>query len=167
MDCPCGTGFPLADCCGPLLAGERAAPTAEALMRSRYSAFALKQTAYLVETHDPRTRDQVDVEATEKWAARTRWLGLEVLATEAGGETDTRGEVEFVARYQEEGGRESEHRERSTFVREGDRWFYEEGTIAPRGTLRAEPRIGRNDPCPCGSGKKHKKCCGAPGRRAG
>jgi SEC-C motif-containing protein len=130
-------------------------------MRSRYSAYARKNVDYVFESHDPSTRDELDEAATRDWANRTEWLKLDVLATEAGGEGDDDGIVEFVASFRDERGRALEHRERSTFVRRDGRWYYQDGDI-PRAApvARATPKIGRNDPCPCGSGKKHKKCCG-------
>ena len=144
------------------MAGERAAPTAEALMRSRYSAYALKQTEYLLTSHDPKTRADHDREAARDWAERTEWLSLEILSTQAGGEQDEHGEVEFVARFRDERGHEVSHHERSTFVRRDGRWYFEDGEIQrPAPIARSAPKVGRNDPCPCGSGKKYKKCCGA------
>jgi SEC-C motif-containing protein len=161
MKCPCGTDLAFEACCGPLISGERQAPTAEALMRSRYSAYARKNTQYVVDSHDPETRADLDAEATRGWAERTEWLKLEVLATRAGGETDDTGEVEFVARFRDERDREHSHHERSTFIRRDGRWYYQDG-VTPQKTpvTRAMPKVGRNDACPCGSGKKYKKCCG-------
>jgi SEC-C motif-containing protein len=161
MKCPCGTGAELEACCEPIIAGQRAAATAEALMRSRYSAYALERTEYLLESHDPQARADFDREATQKWAEQTEWLSLEILNTKAGGEHDDRGEVEFVARFRDDRGRELSHHERSTFVRRDGRWYFEDGELqrSPPVT-RSAPKVGRNDPCPCGSGKKYKKCCG-------
>ncbi|MFW5875746.1 MAG: YchJ family protein [Myxococcota bacterium] len=163
MDCPCGSGADLDGCCGPILAGDRKAATAEALMRSRYSAYALKKPSHIVESNDPRTRDSVDLDAVRGWAERTEWLGLEVLDTAAGGEDDDEGEVEFVARFRDERGREHSHHERARFIRKEGRWYFHDGKIQGQApAVRSEPKVGRNDPCPCGSGKKHKKCCGSP-----
>jgi SEC-C motif-containing protein len=162
MKCPCGTELEFDACCGPIIAGERPAPTAEALMRSRYSAYAQKQVDYIVESHDPQTRGDLDENATADWADRTEWLKLEILNTEKGGESDDTGVVEFVARFRDERGKEHSHHERSTFVRRDGRWYYEDGdTPKSIPVTRGGPKVGRNDPCPCGSGKKFKKCCGA------
>jgi SEC-C motif-containing protein len=162
MLCPCGTGRELAECCGPYIAGTRQAPTAEALMRSRYSAYAQKNAEYILDSHDPKTRDDADLDATRDWANRTTWLGLEIVATEAGGERDDSGVVEFVARFNDENGREHSHHEVSRFIRHEGRWYYQDGDVkGAQPVTRSAPKIGRNDPCPCGSGKKHKKCCGA------
>jgi SEC-C motif-containing protein len=162
MKCPCGTDLELDACCGPIIAGTRAAPTAEALMRSRYTAYAQKNPAYIIESHDPETRGDLEPDATRQWAESTQWLALEVLATQAGGEQDEQGEVEFVARFRDERGREHSHRERSTFVRREGRWYFHDGVIQAQAPIKREaPKVGRNDACPCGSGKKYKKCCGA------
>ena len=162
MKCPCGTDLEFDACCGPLLAGARQAATAEALMRSRYCAYACKNARYIVDTHDPDTREGVDEDAVQDWANRSQWLGLEVLATKLGGERDQEGEVEFIARFRDDAGRERAHHERSTFVRRSGRWYYQDGvTPAPAPVTRSAPKVGRNDPCTCGSGKKYKKCCGA------
>jgi SEC-C motif-containing protein len=162
MLCPCGTGLEHDACCGPIIAGTRPAPTAEALMRSRYSAYAQKKAEYILDTHDPEGRDDADLDATREWAERTTWLGLSIVATDAGGERDDAGVVEFVARFNDEKGREHSHHEVSRFVRRAGRWYYKDGDVkGATPVTRSAPKIGRNDPCPCGSGKKHKKCCGA------
>jgi SEC-C motif domain protein len=161
MTCPCGTGLELEACCGSIISGARPAPTPEALMRSRYTAYAQKNAVYIVDSHDPESRDDTDFAATRDWAERTTWLGLEVLGTKAGGADDERGEVEFVARFADEQGREHSHHERSTFVRRDGLWYFQDGKVVPPPPVTRAPKVGRNDPCPCGSGKKHKKCCGA------
>jgi SEC-C motif-containing protein len=159
MKCPCGTELDLTACCGPALSGERPAPTAEALMRSRYSAYALKNVKYILETCDDRAREEVDETATRNWSERTEWLKLEVLSTKDGGEHDDSGEVEFVARFRDERGKEHSHHEHSTFTRRDGRWLYVDGKMQQNTpTVRESPKVGRNELCPCGSGKKYKKC---------
>ena len=115
--CPCGAGPSYAECCGRFHRGEAAAPTALALMRSRYSAFVAGDAGYLRDTWHPRTRPP----RVEPDAAR-RWTGLEIVATERGGPFDTEGVVEFAAHHA--GGVQ---RERSRFVREDRRWLYVDG----------------------------------------
>lgn len=160
MTCPCGFGSSLQECCGPYLEGARQPPTAVELMRSRYTAFTLNRVDYILETHDPDTRDQVDEKSTRTWAEEAKWLGFEVLRTERGEAGDESGIVEFLARYKIKGAT-VEHRERSHFRKLDGRWVFVDGEdIAGPPKRREEPRIGRNDPCPCGSGKKYKKCCG-------
>ena len=161
MTCPCGSGLELEACCGPIIAGERRAATPEALMRSRYTAYALREVDHILATHDPETRAQVDPKETRDWAERTSWQSLQILDTQGGGPADDRGEVEFVARFRDEKGRELSHHERSTFVRRDGQWYFADGVAPkPAPARRSEPKVGRNDPCPCGSGKKFKKCHG-------
>jgi SEC-C motif-containing protein len=121
MRCPCGGGLPLAECCGPLLDGTRTAATAEQLMRSRYSAFALDDAGYLRATWHPRTRP-----ATLDLDAGVRWTGLDVLATTGGSPLESEGTVEFRAHHVV-GGRSGAQHERSRFVREHGRWLYVDG----------------------------------------
>lgn len=117
-DCPCGWGPAYDDCCGRLHRGEPA-PTAEALMRSRYSAFVRGDAAYLSRTwHGTRRPRTLELDASR------RWTGLHVLATARGGLLDDDGEVEFVARWEDADGRRGRHHERSRFVREQGRWVY-------------------------------------------
>lgn len=118
--CPCESGRRFGQCCGPVLAG-RAAATAEALMRSRYTAWVLENPHYLRESWHPRTRPpEISVEPGLKW------LGLKIVRTEAGTETDQHGIVEFVARYKI-GGRGHRLHETSTFERLDGRWVYVSG----------------------------------------
>ncbi len=123
--CPCGSGLAFDHCCGPLLAGARRAPTAEALMRSRYTAFALGNAAYLLETWHPKTRPEaLELDDTPP----LKWIGLQVRRHQITGED--RAEVEFVARCRI-GGRAERLHESSRFVREDGRWFYVDGELAP------------------------------------
>jgi len=158
-DCPCGSGRPLDTCCGPCLSGAAPAATAEALMRSRYSAFVTGNVDYLESTLLPETREDFDRAHVTEWAKNSNWTSLEVLSTQAGGPDDTAGVVEFIARFTL-AGREHVHHETSQFSRRDGQWFYVDGTVEkPKPRHVVKP--GRNDPCPCGSGKKYKKCCGA------
>ena len=118
-DCPCGGG-PFAECCGPFHAGEAEAPTAEALMRSRYSAFALGLGDYLWRTWHPRTRPKrVTLDDTV-------WTSLEILDIVDGSERDQVGVVEFDAHFRQGRQRGTLH-ERSRFERRGRRWLYLDG----------------------------------------
>lgn len=159
-ECPCGSGVPYADCCEPILTGAMAAPTTERLMRSRYTAYQKGAIGYLGESLHPEHKADWDEAATRRWSANADWLGLEIVATEAGGEQDDEGTVEFIAQYRENGVARRHH-EVSRFARKDGRWYYVEGSTPAVATHRNEaPKVGRNDPCPCGSGKKYKKCCG-------
>jgi SEC-C motif-containing protein len=158
--CPCDSGKDYDACCGPLISGSRPAPTAEALMRSRYSAFATGATDYITHTLHPDNRDEYDPAATKRWADSSEWLGLKVLNTSGGGTDDTEGSVEFTATFRQKGVVHTHH-EVGLFSRLKGVWYYVDGKIITPGTKRnPAPKVGRNDPCPCGSGKKYKKCCG-------
>ena len=100
-DCPCTSGKSYADCCEPYHKNEALAPTAEAVMRARYSAYAKCELDYLEKTQDPRTSQDFDRASARKWSQSAEWLGLEVLSTEDGGPDDKEGSVEFVARYKQ------------------------------------------------------------------
>ena len=119
--CPCGTGLPYAECCGRLHDGTATAATAEQLMRSRYSAFAVGDPAYLLVTWHPSTRPpSLELDPT------VRWTGLDVLATSDGGLLASDGTVEFRACYRHEGETGSQH-ETSRFVRVDGAWRYLDG----------------------------------------
>ncbi|HWM85054.1 MAG TPA: YchJ family protein [Kofleriaceae bacterium] len=162
--CPCGAGPTAAECCVRYFAGDgepASPPTAEALMRSRYTAYALGVIDHIMATHHPQAGGDVDRKSTEKWSREAKWLGLDVVSTEAGGEGDETGEVEFIARY-ELSDTPLSHHERAQFRRHQGRWYYWDGAmVRPRPVVREQPKVGRNDPCPCGSGSKYKKCHGA------
>jgi SEC-C motif domain protein len=121
--CPCGSGQPLTTCCGQYLGGQ-SAPTAEALMRSRYAAYVLENAAYLRDTWHPATRPAA-MNLDEK--PRPRWIGLTV-KHHATQDAD-HASVEFVARYKING-RAFKLHETSRFVREDGRWFYIDGDVA-------------------------------------
>ncbi len=154
--CPCGSGKDLSQCCGPIVDGEVLAPTAEALMRSRYSAYALKKLDHLKNSLIPSDQAQHDPEGVRQWAESATWLGLTVHSASDDGKT---GSVEFTAAYEVDGARQ-EHRESAVFKRLDGRWYYAGGKVKGNPTVVKGDKVGRNDPCPCGSGKKFKKCCG-------
>jgi SEC-C motif domain protein len=119
--CPCGSGLALGECCGRLHDGTTTAATAEALMRSRYSAFALGDAGYLLATWHPRTRPgSLDLDPD------VRWTGLDVLATTGGTLLSAEGTVEFRAHHVVAGRRGTQH-ENSRFLRDGGRWRYLDG----------------------------------------
>ena len=147
--CPCGSGDKYNACCRPLITGEVVAGSALALMRSRYSAYFLGKTDYILATWDPATRPAT----IGPEQAKVRWQGLEIHGYSRGTENDDRGEVEFSATYQVDGTCFT-LRENSRFIRSDGSWFYLDGKCE---TIRKKPA--RNQPCPCGSGKKYKHCC--------
>ena len=120
--CPCGTGKSFERCCHPLHTGERSAVTAEALMRSRYSAYAIGDLDYVWRTWHPRTRPEVLTPSDEVWT------GLEILDTAEGREGDQKGIVEFRAHYRQNRRSGTLH-ERSHFAVRARRWLYVDGEL--------------------------------------
>jgi SEC-C motif-containing protein len=159
--CPCGSKKTYQACCEPLHSGHEAAQSAEALMRARYSAYVKAQVAFILETTHPSQRDQYTDQGIRRWARNSEWRGLTILATEDGTAGDDTGTVEFVAEYFDKG-RRQRHHEIAQFRRlEGTWYFYDGQAPAPQTVVRSTPKVGRNAPCPCGSGRKFKKCCAA------
>lgn len=159
-NCPCGSEKKYDECCGPIIKGETNAPTAEALMRSRYTAYVVGEIEYLKESLVPEKHGDHDESAVREWSESAEWLGLTINGTSLGLENDETGVVEFACRYRQNA-QTVEYRERSEFKKIDGRWFYVDGHALPPDTYRREtPKVGRNEPCPCGSGKKYKKCCG-------
>jgi SEC-C motif-containing protein len=158
--CPCGSKKSYSDCCEPLISGARVAQSAEALMRSRYSAYVRHEIDYIYDTLHPEKRQGFNREESEDWSRRANWTGLEILRTEKGSPEDQTGTVEFIARFRQKD-KPVQHHEVAEFVKKEDRWYFWDGQAPkPVQSIRKGPKIGRNDPCTCGSGKKYKKCCG-------
>jgi len=179
--CPCGSGRAYETCCEPYIAGAAWPPTAQTLMRARYTAYALGKIDYLGSTFAPSSGAAAHAKTAGEWAAKAKFNKLKVVNASKGGSDDKMGTVEFLATYEQDG-QTWEHHEVSEFARDSHgHWRYIAGDshrhAAGEGhghhhthhhhdhgapTLRrAAPKVGRNDPCPCGSGKKYKKCCGA------
>lgn len=117
-NCPCLSGEQYADCCGRFHRGGSAAPTAEQLMRSRYSAFVLRDAAYLLRTWHPDTRPgELELDPA------TEWRRLDIVSTSRGGPLDSEGTVEFKAHFRHDGER-GVHHETSRFLRVDRRWYY-------------------------------------------
>ncbi len=156
--CPCGSGASFADCCERVIKGERAPETAEELMRARYSAFATGAIAFIVASTHSSTRREVDIPYTTEWSQNSTWQGLQILDTKD--VDDNKTLVSFEAKFTQKGEAQT-HREKSVFEREEGEWRFVTGDELKNPTVRYEtPRPGRNEPCPCGSSKKYKKCCG-------
>lgn len=123
MPCPCESGKPFTQCCGPYLSGSQSPPTAEALMRSRYTAYTFGNERYLERSWHPDYRpDEVSVDK------QANWLGLKIKRTEKGGPEDDEGIVEFVARYKVDGQGFRLH-EISRFGRFTGEWVYLDGEL--------------------------------------
>lgn len=158
--CPCKSGKNYADCCEKIINGTVKAETPEALMRARYSAYAKGAIDFIIDSTHSSQRENNDREEIRRWSQNSQWDGLEIIRTENGGADDDSGIVEFIARYHDRG-ISMEHHEVAEFRREDGDWYFYDGQLVPQAPyVRKEAKVGRNDPCPCGSGRKYKKCCG-------
>lgn len=154
-NCLCGSGAPYEHCCQPYHEGSRIPETAERLMRSRFTAYARHDAAYLISTWDSTGRPQTIDFSKE----RAVWTRLEIIACKKGGKNDAKGLVEFKAFYELDGEQQVMH-ELSRFKKSGGRWYYLDGLVKSIGKPNVSTDQGKNAPCPCGSGKKFKRCCG-------
>ena len=153
--CLCGSGLTYSECCGLYHGGEQTPPTAEALMRSRFTAYARRDVDYLLASWDAGKRPKA-IDFSKETA---EWQKLEIVSTKKGGPQDSKGIVEFKAYYSQDGEACVMH-EMSRFVKAGPRWLYLDGVIKAAGKINATANSGKNAPCACGSGKKFKRCCG-------
>ncbi len=153
--CPCGTQATFEDCCQPYILNHKKAPTAESLMRSRYTAYVLQNSEYLLKTWHPKKRP-ASVDFSNESA---NWQRLEIVSIQKGGIKDQRGVVEFKAYYFLDG---AEHvmKEISRFKKDNNTWFYLDGNVKSIAANGGPTNQGLNAPCACGSGKKFKRCCG-------
>lgn len=119
-NCHCGSPKPFQDCCEPFIKGAQKAPTAEALMRSRYSAYATHAVDYLMETTQVSERDYHSKADILNWASSNQWLKLEIIKA-------TENTVEFKAYFLDNALRPQIHHEFSTFKQEDGSWFYVDG----------------------------------------
>ena len=153
--CCCGSGRLFADCCEAIITGRRPAATAEELMRARFSAHVIRDFAFLHRTY-AATASQPFVE--EDSAPEIHWTRLEIHAHEPGTRPDT-AFVEFSAYYTDQG-HDLVLQEKSEFLRVSGEWIFNRTVRqGPAPIKAAAPKPGRNEPCPCGSGKKYKHCC--------
>ncbi|WP_265553569.1 YchJ family protein [Serratia grimesii] len=149
--CPCGGGLEYSACCEPYINGTQTPLTPGKLMRSRFSAYVKQNVDYLIATWHPDCHAAEWRNAIVDSFKNTQWLGLTVVEEKQGHESDE-GFVEFIARFIDSNtGEHKAMHERSRFLQLEQRWYYIDGT---------KPQPGRNAICPCGSGKKYKKCCG-------
>lgn len=147
--CPCGSLNAYPTCCGLYISGQQIPPDAEAVMRSRYTAYQQRNNAWLIATWHPSQRTPELTAALDADTQQTEWLSLNVISHDVQKETNE-AFVTFFARYKDNQ-QPSAIYERSRFLLEDQHWYYIDGVHL---------HAGRNDPCPCGSAKKYKKCCG-------
>ncbi|ENW78915.1 hypothetical protein F909_03232 [Acinetobacter sp. ANC 3929] len=148
QNCPCGQGQ-YAACCQPLHLKQQVAQSAEQLMRSRYSAFALQQIDYILQTTALGQQSALDRAAIADWSQSNQWLKLEVVRHQPKLDK-THALVEFKAHYHD-GTQAHIHHEVSHFVLHQQQWYFLDPTLDMQITMK--------QPCICGSGKKFKQCC--------
>ncbi|WP_415883671.1 YchJ family protein [Neptuniibacter sp. QD34_54] len=129
--CPCGSNKPFDYCCKPIVQGQKPAPTAEALMRSRYTAFALGAIDYLINTTAPENRGEDDAEILADQVKYTNWTGLTILDTSQGNRSDETGMVEFEANFETDDQSGTLY-EKSNFRKEDGFWIYVDGDVEIR-----------------------------------
>lgn len=152
--CPCCSTKIYADCCAPYLEGQNPS-TPEAQVRARYTAFALRQLDYVDRTHAPEIRADFNRAEAERIAEACEWENLHIHKVKEYGEL---ADVEYVVKVRHEG-RSTIKASSSRFRKENDEWLFISSKSAPHIASLRGPKVGRNDPCPCGSGIKFKKCC--------
>jgi len=153
--CPCGSGKTLGDCCAPIIAGRQPAANAELLMRARFTAHVLHDFKFLHDSHRPTAGKPYVAEEGEPLM---QWTKLVVHSHETTADPD-KSFVDFSA-YGIDEGVEKVLQEKAEFLRINGTWLYNrEARLGPAPYKAAAPKPGRNEPCPCGSGKKYKHCC--------
>jgi len=145
--CVCGSQLAYSQCCEPFLMKNAFPDSPEQLMRSRFTAYAQGNVDYIFETMDGLAVKDFDKEQAKESSKHIHWEKLHVISSSK--EKDT-GKVEFIAHFSLNGKRDFVY-EISEFILKNNRWYYVDGY---------SPKIGRNEECPCKSGKKFKKCCG-------
>ncbi len=168
--CPCGNDKNYDSCCGQYLSGTSLPSTPEELMRSRYTAYTLANIDYIFGTMRDQALKDADKNECLKWAKMSKWLGLEVISSSSS-DDDTEGEVLFIAKFKQNG---TAHnlKEHAKFKKYKNKWYYIDSIVQngsspdnkeqpkkPAQTQAVSNKVGRNDACICGSGKKYKKCC--------
>ena len=159
--CPCGSKKNYADCCQPFIELKKIPETPEQLMRSRYTAYTQANMDYIVRTMRGKAAADFDLPGSRQWATQSKWLGLTIVKSEIDKTNPKIGFVEFISRFRANDQEQMLH-EASEFHHEHGHWYYVDGkeTTTSHDPIRRETaKVGRNDPCPCGSGKKYKKCC--------
>ncbi len=147
--CPCGSGSTYTHCCEPYIENKKPAPTAEALMRSRYSAYTLARTDYIQRTMQDKAARGFDPIDAKRWAQSVEWLGLTVFEHKK--LDNHQATVTFAARFKAQNKIQFVY-EISIFKRHDGQWFYTDGQQLDLPSSKQD--------CLCGSGKRFKRCCG-------
>jgi SEC-C motif-containing protein len=153
--CPCTSNRPFSECCEPILKGVTQAPTAEHLVRARYSAFVLSDLDYVERTHAPEIRADFNRAEAERLADECEWVSLHIHSSKV---CENIADVQYVVRIRLQG-KIIAKASSSHFRRDDGEWLFVRSTPVPHLEHIGRVKIGRNDPCHCGSGKKFKKCC--------
>jgi|TARA_Y100000034_G_scaffold132469_1_gene195515 SEC-C motif-containing protein len=148
--CYCSNNLPYESCCAVFVSKQQTPQTAEQLMRSRYSAYATNNAQYILETYARSEQQKHELEDIAAFGSYAEFINLEIIRTKSEVEFDY---VEFKAHYLADG-KHCQIHEISRFIKEQGEWKYLDGELFDV----PEIKISRNDPCPCGSGKKFKKC---------
>ncbi len=157
MHCPCGSTLSFKQCCFAIHDKSKLASSPEQLMRARYSAYATNSAQFIYNTYATTSRAAQSINDIQAWADNCKWVSLKVIKTTEGNELLKQlPTVEFTARYLENN-KLFEMHEVSRFIKENEQWYYLDGEV---GSHQQIAQLQRNDPCPCNSGKKFKKCCG-------
>jgi len=153
--CLCGSQVKYNACCQPYHESKKVPDTAEYLMRSRFTAYAMRNSEYLLKTWDSSKRPETIDFSKENVV----WTKLEIVPTKKGSTNDKKGLVEFKAYYESED-EEYVMKEMSRFKKHAGQWVYIDGLVSSVGKVGQQTNLGKNAPCSCGSGKKFKRCCG-------
>ncbi|MCE0724115.1 MULTISPECIES: YchJ family protein [Legionella] len=153
--CPCGSQNTYELCCGLYIDNKQLPETPEQLMRSRYTAYSMGKIDYIKNTMKGNALISFNEMEAGQWAKSVTWIDLEVMHTSMSG--PDKGFVEFAARFSEHNQIKIIH-ELSEFHKETGRWFYVDGVHKAKLNKTSKPKVSRNAPCPCGSGKKFKNC---------
>jgi len=157
VTCYCYSNRPFSECCEPFITRTAPPETPVQLMRSRFTACVLADVNYFRDTMKGKALEGFDLDETKASMEHAEWLGLEILSASQPSANDHLATVEFITTVRHCHQIHQSH-EISHFKREQDRWYYVNGKNKPYQPRAA--KIGRNDPCPCNSGTKYKKCCG-------
>ncbi len=156
--CHCGKEETFEKCCGKFISGSSYPETAEELMRARYSSYVTGDVEFVAKTQITEPGDDFNLDEAKRWSSESKWQGLTIKSATQQGE---KAQVHFIASYNDLEGNACKHQELSNFKKVDGKWLYAEGSIVGLDPIKREgPKVGRNDPCSCGSGKKFKKCCG-------
>ncbi len=155
LNCFCGSQVNYSSCCQPFHEYKKSPDSAECLMRSRFTAYAMRNVDYLLKTWDASKRPE-EIDFSKEDAV---WTKLEIVSTKKGGANDSKGLVEFKAFYMLDND-EYVMKEMSRFQKKAGQWMYLDGLVSSVVKVGQQTNQGRNAPCSCGSGKKFKRCCG-------